>query len=59
LTAYQTNDRPKRKKTMWKLGWEAKVLFNAIQSNDMSSGVIDVTPEANTAGVLPVPSTAH
>jgi len=44
---------------MWKLGWEAKVLFNAIQSNDMSSGVIDVTPEANTAGVLPVPSTAH
>jgi len=33
-------------------GWEAKILFNAIQSNDMGSGVIDVTPQLNTVGVF-------
>jgi|GEM_PF-5268287 len=33
-------------------GWETKVLINAIQSNDMSSEVIDVTPQANTVGVF-------
>ncbi len=33
-------------------GWDSKILLNAIQSNDMASGVIDVTPFPNTVGVF-------
>jgi hypothetical protein len=34
------------------VGYEAKIFLNAIQSNDLSSGVIDITPQANEVGVF-------
>lgn len=33
-------------------GYQAKIFLNAIQSTDLSSGVIDVTPYDNTVGVF-------
>jgi len=34
------------------VGFEAKILLNVIQSTDLSSGVIDILPTANEAGVF-------
>jgi len=38
--------------TMIEVGYEAKILLNVIQSDDMSSGVINLTPELSTVGVF-------
>lgn len=38
--------------TRSEVGFETKVFFNALQSTNLASGVIDIVPEGNTVGVF-------